>query len=294
MFESSTIVMIVTMIVMMMMALSQIQGADALSAGPVTATAIVSTDIAPLVDVPVWSMATLNDDDDDYEDENKTRTTTAIRTRTTNMNLITYATPVSIRPNRLYALGLYKQTKSRDNFLREKTCVLQLLSDTKEHISCVKLLGGTSGKDVNKEDALSSIHGIELQDLVLSGDDDDDDNNNGGGGGQQEVLPKVLPGCVRYLKLSLVGEEDIVDYDGGESSHDVVICKVDKMWTSSSTSTSTSMTEKDENENENENEVEKQGKEKNNNNNNDYLSTGRLRELGLITEQGRIASTSDE
>jgi len=144
-----------------------------------------------------------------------------------------------------------------------------LLSDTPEHISCVKLLGGTSGKDVNKEDELSSVHGIELQDLVLpddGGDDSDSDSVE-----QQVALPKVLPGCVRYLKLSLVGE-DIVDYDGGESSHDVVICKVDKMWTASTTG---------------EDEDEKKKEDENNTNN--YLSTGRLRELGLITEQGRIA-----
>lgn len=227
-------------------------GAEALSSGSPAISSTVVTDIPPLVDVPVWSMATLNNDSD-----NKSKATT-------NMNLLTYATPVSIRPNRLYALGLYKATQSRDNFLREKSCILQLLSESNEkHIECVRLLGGTSGKEICKEEDLASVHGIELEELAC-----DDDSET------QEDLPKVLPGCVRYLKLSMVGEE-VIDYDGGERSHDVVICKVDKMWTSSTLASDS-------------------GEATSGENGNDYLSTGRLRDLGLITEQGRIAPLPDE
>lgn len=199
-------------------------------------------------------MATLNDDAGDGQGESITGPKA-----TTNMNLLTYATPVSIRPNRLYALGLYKETKSRDNFLREKTCVLQLLSASDEkHIKCVRLLGGTSGKDVSKEGELASVHGIELEELTCDG------------GVGEKGLPKVLPGCVRYLQLSMVGD-GVTDYDGGESSHDVVICKVDRMWTSSGSVSDSKV-----------------------NSGTDYLSTGRLRDLGLITEQGRIAPLPDE
>ena len=216
--------------------------AEALASGSTKANTVV-TDIPPLVDVPVWSMATLNDDAD----------------QTTNMNLLTYATPVSIRPTRLYALGLFKATKSRDNFLREKSCILQLLSGSNQkHIECVRLLGGTSGKDVPKEKDLVSVHDIELE--TLDSNDENESNDH---------LPKVLPGCVQYIKLSMVGDE-VIDYDGGESSHDVVICKVDKMWTSVSEET--------------EGEV----------NEDHYLSTGYLRELGLITEQGRIAPLPED
>lgn len=230
-------------------------GAEALSAVSGTTSTIVPTDLPPLFDVPVWSMATLNDGDSDVDNNP--------RKKTTNMNLLTYATPVAIRPNRLYALGLYKQTKSRDNFLREKTCILQLLSsESEEHISSIRLLGGTSGKEVDKEEEFSSVLGIELQKLP---DDSEKDN------GEVPQLPKVLPGCVRYLKLSMVGD-DVVEYDGGENCHDVAICRVDKMWTSSSPS-STEDGEKA---------------------NPPHLSTGRLRELGLITEQGRIAPLPEE
>ncbi|OEU06867.1 hypothetical protein FRACYDRAFT_252749 [Fragilariopsis cylindrus CCMP1102] len=233
-----------------------------------------STDIPPLVDVPVWSMATLNNDSD---------TNTTTRT-TTNMNIITYVTPISIRPNRLYAVGLFKKTLSRENFLREKTCILQLLCDSTEHISCVKLLGGQSGYDLQKqnvleqEESLNNDHGIgigELQDLTSSASS------------SEVVLPKVLPGCVQYLKLSLVGD-DIIEYEDGEeesSSHDIVICKVDEMWTTT-TSTSTSSVEGKE--------VVVEGEPKKQQQKQQYLSTGRLRELGIITEQGRIAITATE
>ncbi|OEU17887.1 hypothetical protein FRACYDRAFT_238316 [Fragilariopsis cylindrus CCMP1102] len=243
-----------------------------------------STDIPPLVDVPVWSMATLNND---ASNENTTRTTT----RTTNMNIITYVTPISIRPNRLYAVGLFKKTLSRENFLREKTCILQLLCDDEEqnHISCVvKVLGGQSGYDIQKQNVLqesfnNNDHGSidELQDLTSSVSS------------SEEILPKVLPGCVQYLKLSLVGNE-IIEYDNanedGEeesSSHDIVICKVDEMWTTTSTSTSSSSVDDEEEVVELEGAPKKQQQKQQK-----YLSTGRLRELGIITEQGRIAITA--
>lgn len=227
---------------------------EALSAGPIAGTTTVVTDSPPLVDVPVWSMATLNDDGEDGDKA------------TTNMNLLTYATPVAIRPNRMYALGLFKQTKSRDNFLREKTCILQLLSASNEqHIECIRLLGGTSGKDVSKEEEFASL-GIELQELASDDDDDDAEST------PPDELPKVLPGCVRYLQLTMVGDE-VTEYDGGENCHDVVICRVDKMWTSSPLTSDSG-------------EAQSAG--------NDHLSTGMLRELGLITEQGRIAPLPEE
>ena len=69
--------------------------------------------------------------------------------------------------------------------------------------------------------------------------------------------PKVLPSCAYYLRLSAVGE--IID---GGDSHDIAICKVDEMLTSGDGDRA---------------------------NSEEYLSTAKLRELGIITEQGRIA-----
>jgi flavin reductase (DIM6/NTAB) family NADH-FMN oxidoreductase RutF len=157
---------------------------------------------------------------------------------TTNFNILTYATPVSIRPARLYSLGLYKETLSYKNFCRDRKCVLQLL--TADHIPLVRLLGGKSGRDVDKEKECATMSDDPAFGLQELGSD----------------LPKVLPGCAHLLRLSASG--DIVN--GG--SHDIAICKVDEMLLPSEDYVANSV---------------------------DYLSTGRLRELGIITEQGRIA-----
>mmetsp|Transcript_37356 Transcript_37356/g.81915 ORF Transcript_37356/g.81915 Transcript_37356/m.81915 type:complete len:217 (-) Transcript_37356:50-700(-) len=198
-------------------------GVWACSSPRAVAHAFQPTSVPPLVDVPVWSMATLNGDG------------------TTNFNILTYATPVSIRPDRLYSLGLYKETLSYQNFCRDRKCVLQLL--TAEHIPLVRLLGGRSGRDVDKERECATISDDVAFGLQELGSSD---------------LPKVLPGCACYLRLSASG--DIVD--GG--SHDIAICKVDEMLLPSQDYVANTSSV-------------------------DYLSTGRLRELGIITEQGRIA-----
>ena len=186
-----------------------------------SAHAFHSTEVPPLVDVPVWSMATLNEDG------------------STNFNILTYATPVSIRPNRLWTLGLFKQTKSYENFCRERKCILQLL--TAEHIPLVRLLGGQSGNDTDKEEECAKVS----PNLSLQNIDNDDAS-----------IPKALPSCSYYLRLSAV---DIVD---GGGSHDIAICRVDEMLVSGDGGLA---------------------------NNEEYLSTSKLRELGIITEQGRIA-----
>jgi len=178
------------------------------------------TTVPPLLDTPTYSMATRNENDG-----------------TTNMNILTYATPVSVRPDRVWTLGLYKETLSYDNFVRERTCILQLL--TKEHIPLVKILGGTSGRDVDKAQECELL-GFSWGSLSANHD-------------AEEELPNVLPNCAYYLKLTAIG--DIVDC----GSHCVAICKVDDMLVSDEGSKT------------------------------DYVSTAILRDLGIITEQGRVA-----
>jgi hypothetical protein len=56
----------------------------------------------------------------------------------TNYNIVTYASPVAINPSR-YALVLYAHTLSRENMIRERTDVLQLLEH--KHEGLVDLLG---------------------------------------------------------------------------------------------------------------------------------------------------------
>ena len=180
-----------------------------------------STTTPPLLDVPTYSMATCN------------------AKGKTNMNILTYATPVCIRPDRVWSLGLYKETLSCENFLQKKSCILQLL--TEQHIPLVKVLGGSSGKDRDKQEECQRL-GFTWGHLpgVVEGEE------------SSTSAPMVLPGCAYYLKLTAIG--DPVDC----GCHCSVLCKVDAMFVSDPTKTS-------------------------------YVSTARLRDLGVITEQGRVA-----
>jgi hypothetical protein len=69
------------------------------------------TTIPPLLDVPVYSLSTLGGSNG--SDGKST------------MNILTYATPVGIQPNRIWCISLYKGTLSYDNFIRERQGVLQ-------------------------------------------------------------------------------------------------------------------------------------------------------------------------
>ena len=198
---------------------------------PGTVITATSTVVPPLIDVPTYSMATCNDKGDDNDGD----------TRKTNMNIVTYATPVSVRPDRIWSLGIYKETLSYKNFCRDRTCILQLLNE--QHIPLVKLLGGTSGNEVDKESECEKL-GLPWGHLP----------SDSSAAGEQQQQPMVLPGCAYYLKLRAI--ENIVDC----GSHCVAICKVEEMFVSRD----------DESKNE-------------------YTSTAALRDLGIITEQGRVS-----
>jgi flavin reductase (DIM6/NTAB) family NADH-FMN oxidoreductase RutF len=177
---------------------------------PAMVASLHITTIPPLLDVPTYSLATLNEDG------------------STSLNILTYATPVSATPQRVWSLGLFKDTLSYANFMRTRSCVLQLL--TEKHIPLIQVLGGTSGRNVDKSAECAKL-GFECT--------------------EQQGELKVLPGCAYYLEMSGMG--DVVD----AGSHVVAICQVKEMLVSSDSQ-------------------------------NVYLATGRLRELGIINEQGRV------
>jgi len=167
----------------------------------------------PLLDSPTYSLATLNEDG------------------TTNMNILTYATPSSIRPDRIWSLSLFRETLTHDNLVRNKKCVLQLL--TEDHAELVTILGGFTGTEVDKEQSCAGL-GFKWEDL-----------------GNESGL-KVLPGCAHCLYMTNEGEM----IEAG--SHLLVpCCKVKQMYKGNTQSK--------------------------------HLMTGRLRELGIITELGRVA-----
>lgn len=179
-------------------------------------TSLQVTTNPPLIDVPTYSLATT-------DEHGKT-----------GMNILTYATPVSVRPDRIWSIGLFKGTVSHDNFARNGEGVLQLLSP--RHVDVVKLLGGSSGKDVDKKLECEKL-GLSWVSPIMDG------------------MPELIPDCAYYLKVRRVGE--MIDC----GSHDVALCKIESMLVAD----------------------EKQDAIQE-----PYLNTAKLRELGIITEQGRV------
>jgi flavin reductase (DIM6/NTAB) family NADH-FMN oxidoreductase RutF len=191
---------------------------------------IRATSTPPLLDVPTYSLATLNEDG------------------STNMNIVTYATPVSITPIRVWSMGLFKDTLSDVNLRRTGVCVLQLLSE--EHAKLVAVLGGMSGRAVDKCSECEKL-GFKWQPL------DDGDVHDGSDGDHSF---QVLPGCISYLKMKIQG--GVVD----AGSHFIVpFCQVTAMYTTND---------------------ECDG---DNTNSKRHLSTAKLREWGITTYQGRVS-----
>ncbi len=175
------------------------------------------TIVPPLIDVPTYSLATK-----DVEGK-------------TGMNILTYATPINIKPDRIWSLSLYKGTVTHDNFSRTGKGVLQLLAPS--HATLVKLLGGSSSRDVDKKLECKKL-GIEWVSI-------------------DSESPELLPNCSYYLKVSLVG--NLIDC----GSHELAICKIESMHIPD---------------------------EADNADNNAYLNTAKLREMGIITKEGRVAN----
>ena len=204
-------------------------------------TGAFQTSIPPLLDVPVFSLSTLGDRDDESPSSAATVAnvagTSAIgggdgnsdsgvnsgsSSRRSTMNILTYASPVSIKPHRMWCVSLYRGTMSHENFARERRGVLQLLRP--EHATrhreggveggLIRVLGGSSGRDVDKRGICEKL-GYAWERLPEGGEDADDGD-----------WPEVLPSCSYYLKLQLVG--DLIDC----GSHDVALCEVVAMLSS--------------------------------------------------------------
>ena len=158
----------------------------------------------------------------------------------------------------MWSISLYKGTLSHENFARERRGVLQLLapehakrcggdheSDKGELGALVQLLGGSSGKDVNKR-LLCERLGYTWR--KLDGADIDE-------------WPCILPGCIYYMQLELEG--NLIDC----GSHEVALCRVVSMVSDDSIKYAADELS--------------------------YLSTRKLREVGVISELGRIIESKN-
>ncbi|KAF8066304.1 BZW1 [Scenedesmus sp. PABB004] len=71
------------------------------------------------------------------------------------LNMITYASPIALRPRRKFALGLYVQSLTYANVKETGRAVLQILPQTAAALT--QLLGKTSGRDADKVAELAAL-----------------------------------------------------------------------------------------------------------------------------------------
>lgn len=121
----------------------------------------------------------------------------------TNMNILTYASPVGIAPRR-WVISLFRKSETHRNFASKRSGVLQLLRPC--HAPLTYTLGGCSSRDVDKVEACRKL-GFEWQHFD----------------GHDELL---LPDCAAYYRLVQEGEF----IDAGE--HDVAICRLEGVFVS--------------------------------------------------------------
>jgi hypothetical protein len=226
----------------------------------------------PVMDLPVYSLSTVGKDG------------------RTNMNILTYASAVGIRPHRKWALSLYRRTKTHENFLPPSRCVedgaseilecgggigvLQLLR--RQHAPLVPLLGGESGQDVDKareceelgftwrrpsiKDSKAIGEGQTL--LSVSAQEREVMSNDYRNSRRTYSLPsniELLPDCVAYYHVGIDGPV----IDAGD--HDVVICRINSIF------------------------ADKIGESGKCGEDQLPMYTGFLRERGIITAAGRVA-----
>jgi flavin reductase (DIM6/NTAB) family NADH-FMN oxidoreductase RutF len=146
--------------------------------------ALERLDEPPPLSTPVYSLATRN-----------------LADESTNMNIVTFVTPVSLRPQRIYALSLYKGTLSHENFIERGWGILQLMKQG--HAPLVEILGKRSGRDMDKRGYSAAEGFIWVPvDEVWSPESID-----------------LIPDAAAYLTLQMISFHDAGD-------HDVALCSL--------------------------------------------------------------------
>ena len=203
-------------------------------------SSLVPTSGPPLLNVPVYSLSTVGADG------------------LATMNILTYCTPVGTDPTtgeRRWAIALFKESLSYAHFTQKGANggkgVLQLLRS--QHSPLVRLLGGSSGRHVDK-----LTESARLGFPWLSMDTLESDIPAPG------PLPMLLPGCEHYLELRQEG--GLLD----AGSHVLALCVVDKQLVEEGGNQQIELMAHSQSEP-------------------PLLMTAALRGQGLITEAGRVA-----
>jgi len=159
--------------------------------------------VPPPLSVPVWSLAANIGRGEDY-----------VKTKTTSMNIVTFATPLSVSAPKLWIVSLYHDTMTKDCFCdQERWGVLQLLTPDQKLL--VEVLGKHSGYDSPEYDKERecSLLGYDWTATELVLDD-------------KSLSIEVLPKCASYvcLRRTIVRPDQKQQLDAGD--HLAVLCEV--------------------------------------------------------------------
>jgi len=160
----------------------------------------------PPISLPVYSLAAPLSHD-----------STPVDGRTTSMNIVTFATAVSVVPPKLWIISLYTNTLTKHAFLTSKIGVLQLLDKRQKDLVCI--LGKKSGYDqcyCKREECDKAGFGWVANKLSHKKSSEHEISEESNTLCQSlELLPK----CQSYLKVKLIKTMEAGD-------HEVALCQV--------------------------------------------------------------------
>ena len=160
----------------------------------------------PPISMPVWSLACPLQPTGSAED-------TEQPISRTSMNIVTFATPVSVAPPKIWAVSLYHGTLTKDSFLASQRGVLQLLQPNQKHL--VPVLGKRSGREpgFSKRDECRHL-GFPWYSTRQESAQEDASRTM-----LESDLVELLPDCALYVVLEIISTVDAGD-------HVLVLCKV--------------------------------------------------------------------
>lgn len=173
----------------------------------------------PPLSMPVWSLSAPLDKsaDEDLPSSMKGRGNDKH-----SMNVVTFATAVSVAPPKIWAVSLYTNTLTRRAFLDARVGVLQLLRPDQSKL--IPILGKRSGYEDGYYKR-QECKGAGFEWVSYDGNDDNLDKSACSSEGdvdapyEDTVRLQVLPGCATYIKLKVLSYHNAGD-------HAVALCEV--------------------------------------------------------------------
>ena len=164
--------------------------------------------------MPVWSLSaplsSTTDEDDEDLPPSSLRSESADKH---SMNIVTFATAVSVAPPKIWAVSLYTTSLTRRAFLDSHVGVLQLLRPDQSKL--VPILGKRSGYE-DGYDKRDECEGAGFGWVAYCGGEDISGEDRSK---DKDFGLQVLPGCASYIKLKVLSYHNAGD-------HDVALCEV--------------------------------------------------------------------